>query len=116
MLNLYLNLMVQVDKIYRHMRQGSYETRIRYYEAMRRFCRFLAGHFRLERLANLAPKHIYAYVSYLQERGVSASTIKTDLSAGKTPYEARKAVFRLLGHGRDDVTKIYLPSVEGGKS
>ncbi len=37
------------------------------------------------------------------------------INAGKTPYEARKAVSRLLGHGRDDVTKIYLPSVEGGE-
>jgi len=81
MTNIYLNLMVQVEKIFRHMRQGSYETRARYYEAMQRFCRFLAEEFRLERLANIAPKHIYAYVAYLQERGVSASTIKTDLSA-----------------------------------
>ena len=35
--------------------------------------------------------------------------------AGKTPYEARKAVSRLLGHGRDDVTKIYLASLKGGE-
>jgi len=38
------------------------------------------------------------------------------INAGKPPCEARKAVSRLLGHGRDDVTKIYLPSVEGDKS
>lgn len=36
------------------------------------------------------------------------------ITAGKTPYEARKAVSRLLGHGRDDVTKIYLASLTGG--
>ena len=33
------------------------------------------------------------------------------IAAGATPYEARKAVSRLLGHGRDDVTKIYLASL-----
>ena len=34
------------------------------------------------------------------------------IAAGATPYEARKAVSRLLGHGRDDVTKIYLASLQ----
>ena len=81
MSNHYLNLMFQVDKLHRHNRQGSYKTRARYYEAMQRFCRFLAEVYRLERLANIAPKHIYAYVSCLQEQEKSASTIKTDLSA-----------------------------------
>lgn len=77
----YQNLLTQLDKLYRHNRQGSFRTRQRYYEAMQRFCRFLAEQFRLERLANIAPKHIYAYVSYLQEQEKSVSTIKTDLSA-----------------------------------
>ena len=77
----YQNLLTQLDKLYRHNRQGSFRTRQRYYEAMQRFCRFLAEQFHLERLANIAPKHIYAYVSYLQEQEKSASTIKTDLSA-----------------------------------
>ena len=77
----YLSMLSQVDKLHRHNRQGSCKTRARYYEAMQRFCRFLAEVYRLERLANIAPKHIYAYVAYLQEGGKSASTIKTDLSA-----------------------------------
>jgi len=81
MTNHYRNLMSQVDKLHRHNRQGSYKTRARYYEAMQRFCRFLAEIFRLERLANIAPKHIYAYAAHLQESRKSASTIKTDLSA-----------------------------------
>ena len=77
----YLSMLSQVDKLHRHNRQGSCKTRARYYEAMQRFCRFLAEAYRLERLANIAPKHIYAYVSCLQEQEKSASTIKTDLSA-----------------------------------
>ena len=81
MSNHYRNLMSQVDKLHRHNRQGSYKTRARYYEAMQRFCRFLAEVYRLERLANIALKHIYAYVAYLQGQGKSTSTIKTDLSA-----------------------------------
>ena len=81
MTNHYLNLMFQVDKLHRNNRQGSYKTRARYYEAMQRFCCFLAEVYRLEWLANIAPKHIYAYVAYLQEQEKSASTIKADLSA-----------------------------------
>ena len=77
----YENLLLQLDKLRRHNRQGSFRTRQRYYEAMQRFCRFLADEYHVERLANIAPKHIFAYVSCLQEKGRSASTIKTDLSA-----------------------------------
>ena len=77
----YENLLLQLDKLRRHNRQGSFKTRERYYEAMKRFCRFLAEQYRLERLANIAPKHIFAYVYYLQESGKAASTIKTELSA-----------------------------------
>ena len=77
----YENLLSQLDRLHRHNRQGSYKTRARYYEAMQRFCRFLADRYRLERLANIAPKHIYAYVMYLQDSGRAPSTIKTDLAA-----------------------------------
>lgn len=100
MTNHYLNLMFQVDKLHRHNRQGSYKTRARYYEAMQRFCRFLAEVFRLERLANLAPKHIYAYVAYLQEQEKSASTIKTDLSAIRFFHDLiPNARYELPGNG-----------------
>lgn len=79
--NVYQNLVVQLDRLYRHTRQGSYQTRSRYYEAMKRLCRFLAEEYGVERLANLAPKHIEAYTQKLQKDGKSAATIKTDLAA-----------------------------------
>lgn len=75
------NLVTQLDKLARHNRQGSFRTRQRYYEAMLRFCRFLAGRYKLERLANIAPKHVFAYVEFLQAGGKAPSTIKTDLAA-----------------------------------
>ena len=77
----YDNLLSQLNRLYRHTRLGSYKTRARYYEATQRFCRFAAGRYRLQRLANIGPKHIYAYVMYLQDRGMSPATIKTDLAA-----------------------------------
>lgn len=100
MANYYLPMMMYVDKLHRHNRQGSYKTRARYYEAMQRFCRFLAEVYRLERLANIAPKHIYAYVTYLQEQEKSASTIKTDLSAIRFFHDLiPNARYELPGNG-----------------
>lgn len=40
--NIYLALLAQLDKLARHNRQGSFQTKRRYYEAMQRFCRYLA--------------------------------------------------------------------------
>lgn len=75
------NLLSQLEKLRRHNRQGSFKTKERYYEAMKRFCYFAAEQFRLQKLANICEKHIKAYVADMQERGLSASTIKTDLAA-----------------------------------
>lgn len=78
---IYHALLAQLDKLERHNRQGSYKTRQRYYEAMQRFCRFLADVYHLQKLANISGKHLVAYVRHLQENGKAASTIKTELAA-----------------------------------
>ena len=79
--NIYLALIAQLDKLARHNRQGSFQTKRRYYEAMQRFCRYLAEEYHLQKLSNISGKHFVAYVEYLQNSGKSASTIKTDLAA-----------------------------------
>ena len=79
--HIYQNLLAQVERVFRHSRQGSIQTRRRYKEAVCRFCYFLAEVYHLERLANIAPKHIFAYAEFLKESGKAASTIKTDLAA-----------------------------------
>lgn len=78
---IYHALLAQLDKLERHNRQGSYKTRQRYYEAMQRFCRFLADSYHLQKLTNISGKHLTAYVHHLQKGGKSASTVKTDLAA-----------------------------------
>ena len=78
---IYRALIAQLDKLARHNRQESYKTRQRYYEAMQRFCRYLAEEYRLQKLANISGKHLVAYVHHLQKGGKSASTVKTDLAA-----------------------------------
>ena len=78
---LYHSLEAQLDKIARHNRQGSYRTKERYYMAMKRFCRFLADVYYLQKLSNISGKHLVSYVLWMQEKELSASTIKTDLAA-----------------------------------
>ena len=84
---IYQTLIAQLDKVSRHIRQGSFRTKERYYEANKRFCRFLADHYHLQKLANISGKHLTAYVIDMQERGKSASTIKTDLVAIRTYHD-----------------------------
>ena len=79
--NTYFALEAQLDKIARHNRQGSYRTKERYYMAMKRFCHFLADNYHLQKLSNICGKHLVAYVIWMQEKGLFASTIKTDLAA-----------------------------------
>ena len=78
---IYNSLEAQLNKLARHNRQGSYRTKERYYMAMKRFCHFIAEEFHLQKLSNISSKHLVAYVNWMQEKGLSASTIKTDLAA-----------------------------------
>ncbi len=80
-LGIYMSLVAQLDKLARHNRQDSFRTKERYYEAMKRFCLFLAEEYRLQKLANISGKHLTAYILKLQADGKSASTIKTDFAA-----------------------------------
>ena len=77
----YSSLLAQAEKLRRHNRQGSYKTKERYYEAFKRFLRYVAEESKLEKLQNLSGKHMCSYVARLKEKGLAASTIKTDMSA-----------------------------------
>ena len=79
--NTHFTLEAQLNKLARHNRQGSYRTRERYFMAMKRFCRFLADEYGLQKLANINSKHLTSYILWMQEKEISASTIKTDLAA-----------------------------------
>jgi integrase/recombinase XerD len=92
----YKNLMNQLNKMARHNRQGSFETKDRYYEAVDRFARHLADLFNLQKFSNVSGKHLSSYVEYMQEQGLAASTIKTDLSAIRFFHDKCEKVRHLL--------------------
>lgn len=81
MKNTYKNLEVQFNKLFRHLKVGSFKTRERYGKAFKRFMIFLANRYNLQKLSNISKKHIFAYVEYMQNKGLSVSTIKTELAA-----------------------------------
>ena len=95
---IYQTLIAQLDKVFRHNRQGSFRTKERYYEAEKRFCCFLSDKYHLQKLSNISGKHLVAYVIYMQEQGLSAATIKTELAAIR------------FFHDKMERTKYRLPS------
>ena len=89
------SLTAQLDRLARHNRQGSYRTRERYYEAMSRFCRYLAEEYHLQKLSNINGKHLTSYVLWMQDTGKSPSTIKTDLAAIRFFHDKMDGKYRL---------------------
>ena len=81
---LYKNLLAQVEAIYNHSNELSFKTRARYFEATKRFCKFLANNFRLQNFKNVEDRHFKAYVEHLKDNN-SAATIQSDLS-GMYPH------------------------------
>ena len=75
----YKNLLSQVEKLYRHNRQGSFKTKERYYEAYKRFLHFLGNVYHLQKLRSISSKHLSSYIEHMQNIGYSASTIKNSL-------------------------------------
>ena len=75
----YKNLVAQIDAILAHSNERSMKSRDRYYEATKRFCRFLADNYRLQKFKNVEERHFRAYVEYLKENRAAATT-QTDLS------------------------------------
>ena len=101
---IYSALIDQLDKLARHNRQGSFRTKDRYYEAMKRFCRYLAHEYRLQKLANVSGKHLVSYVEQMQIAGKAASTIKTDLAAIRFFHDLMDAKYHLPGNDELGIT------------
>ena len=85
--NIYNNLCVQIEKVFRHCNQGSYKTRERYEDGVKNFAKYLADAFKKQNLNNIKPKHLYAYVEFMQDMGYSTSYVTTNLSAIRFFYD-----------------------------
>ena len=91
MTNLYKNLETQFNKVFRHLKTGSFKTREKYAKAFKRFMVYLAKEYHLQKLSNISEKHILSYLNYLQKKGNAASTIKQSLQ----PYAFFMTIYLL---------------------
>ena len=83
---MYKNLEAQLEKVWREAAQTktkgmSKGSHFRYRNSMPMFLRFCAEKFHLQKLANVGPKHLNAYVDYRRQSGISEKTLKNDLAA-----------------------------------
>ncbi len=71
----------QFEKIMQTANRASIKTRYRYAAAVERFVKWVQPSFKMQKLANLADKHLFAYVEHLRNSGCSDKYIKNELSA-----------------------------------
>ena len=86
-LNIFNNLRVQIDSVFKHSHECSIKTRYTYHERMDVFAKFLAVEYRKQNIKKISNDHILKYVEYLQERGMSTSYVTTSLSAIRYYYK-----------------------------
>jgi len=72
---------VQVEKIFKHTRQGSFATRDRYKDSCLMFVRFCVERFKMQNIRNLSDKHLAEFIKSRLKEGIEPKTIKGDLSA-----------------------------------
>lgn len=77
----YKNLEKQVDRVFKHCRQGSIKTRSRYSEGVKHLSKFLAESYNKQNLNNIENKHLEAYVEQMQDADYSTSYVTTNMSA-----------------------------------
>ena len=71
----------QLEKIVHTWNRASIKTRYRYADACARFVKWAQPNFKIQKLANLANKHIIAYGRHLKDQGRSEKYIKNEISA-----------------------------------
>lgn len=79
--NIYKNLEKQIEKTFKHCRQGSKKTRFRYKDGTKHIAKFLAVAYQKQSLNNISNQALEEYVQQAQEIGYSKGYISTNLSA-----------------------------------
>src|SRR5690625_1157020 len=101
--NIYQNLWNQVHRIFdwRTHHQGKRGNE-RYRDGLSAFCKHLAIHYRSKNFRNISNKHLASFVQVSQDAGISASTMKTDLSAIRKLHSmVQKTRYRLTSDNKE---------------
>lgn len=101
--NIYENLWEQVHRIFdwRTHHQGKRGTE-RYRNGVNAFCKHLAIKYRSKNFRNISDKHLASFVQVSQDAGISASIMKTDLSAIRKLHSmVQKTRYRLTSDNKE---------------
>src|SRR5690554_6769857 len=79
--SIYKNLVRQIDRVFKHTRQGSYESRYRYKDGVKHFAKFIAETYKKQNLNRIENKHLEEYAQQMREAEYSNSYITTNLAA-----------------------------------
>lgn len=79
----YKNLEKQIVRVFKHSRQGSIKSRIKYTDSVRHLAKFLAVSYNKQSMNNISNSHLEAYVEQMQEAGYSTSYVTGNMSAIK---------------------------------
>lgn len=109
---IYKNLDQQLKKIAKHNRQGSYATKDTYLDRSRAFAKYLASEWGTQKFTNVQDKHIEGYIDDMKERGLSASSIKNNLTAVRFFHEKSGSRYELSGNEAYDLEKRTYRGVE----
>lgn len=77
----YKNLEKQIVRIFKHCRQGSIKSRVRYEDHVKSIAKFLAVSYNKQNMNNISNSHLEAYVEQMQEAGYSTSSVTGAMSA-----------------------------------
>lgn len=105
----------QMQKIFKHSRIGSIQTRQRYQKACKTFTSFLNEQFKMKNLRNLQDKHLVAFIEHRQSLGIADKTIKTDLGAIRYMHDMlSNAKYALSSNA--ELKKVYHITLEQTKA
>ncbi|ACB86490.1 tyrosine-type recombinase/integrase [Natranaerobius thermophilus] len=71
----------QLEKLYRHCRQGSKGYRIDSVKRAKEFARYIHDEYKVQNFKNIKDQHVASFVKYQQDKGNSDATIKNKLSS-----------------------------------
>jgi integrase/recombinase XerD len=110
------NLGRQVEKVFKHSRQGSYATRKRYYATVRKFVVFIGQNYRLQKIQNISDKHLEAYIRHLKSEGSSDKYCKTELSGIRYFVAMVPNGKHILSDSKNQNRKLDLASTPDGRA
>lgn len=91
----------QLDKIEKHMRKNSINTRFDYRKKVEVFAKFMTENYDIKKFSNISNKHLKAFVEEQHKKGNSDKYIKGCLSAIRSYHDEIDAKYQLTNDNKE---------------